>query len=343
LDFSKIEAGKLELLSEPILLQSYVDDAVQMLKPLADDKGLKLSSTINSVVPKVVIGDASRVRQILVNLLSNAVKFTESGSVSIDVKLDYYDNDTAMVRFQLTDTGIGISKEDQKKLFQAFEQADNSSTRNFGGTGLGLAICKQLAILMGGDIGLKSEKGNGSTFWFTINFRRASSSEEELEMQNQTLEMSGLSIDQSTSSSALRILVAEDNPVNQLVIDEYLRGMGCDVDIVDNGKQAIEALKNNAYDVVFMDIQMPELDGLQATRLIRDSERASSEKLRRPIIALTAESMKGDREKCLAAGMDGYLSKPIDGRELAAILSKWMPDHLKDHQSESSLSASAQN
>lgn len=327
LDFSKIDAGQLELQKETFLLQSIVDDVVQMLKPLADSKGHELSYDITSVVPKTVVGDPGRVRQILVNLLGNAVKFTDAGNVSVDVSLDSYDSKSTIIRFQVIDSGIGISPKDQKKLFRAFEQADNSSTRRHGGTGLGLAISRELATLMDGEIGVRSELGRGSTFWFTAKFERAvPSRKEETKLPGSGLEMPGPFIGQSNTTMALRVLVAEDNPVNQLVIEEHLRGLRCDVDIVENGKQAIQAFESVAYDLVFMDVQMPELDGLLATKTIRQTEKLSSNRRRVPVIALTAEAMQGDREKCLAAGMDDYVSKPIDGDDLCAVLRKWSPD-----------------
>ncbi len=323
LDFSKIEAGKLELQPATIQLQSLIDDTIQMFSQLAAEKNVELGYAITSVVPKCLVGDPHRVRQILVNLIGNALKFTESGVVSLNISLDSYETESVIVRFQVRDTGAGIALSIQKRLFDAFEQADNSSTRAFGGTGLGLTICKQLAELMGGDIGVKSELGKGSTFWFTVRFLRAP---EKSEINEERISGSDELSDPQSIPNSLRVLVAEDNPVNQLVIEEHLQSMGCESTIVDNGQSAVEAIKNSKFDLVLMDVQMPLLDGLEATTRIRDLEKTTGLRKRLPVIVLTAEAMRGDREKCLESGMDDYLAKPIDPIDLARLLRKWAPD-----------------
>lgn len=326
LDFSKIEARKLVLQKQAFLLQSTVNDVVEMLKPLAEERNIKLSHAFTFVVPKVIVGDQGRVRQILLNLISNAIKFTPEGGVSLEIALDRCDSDSALVHFEVRDTGNGISPEAQKRLFNAFEQADNTRTRRHGGTGLGLAISKELVGLMGGEIGVTSEIGKGSTFWFTVLFERATPSvEKEVELQETPPANLNTKVAQAVSESGIKVLVAEDNLVNQIVIEEHLIELGYDVDIVDNGKKAIDAIRRNTYALALFDIQMPVLDGLEAVKRIRKSEDKSLNNRRLPIIALTAEAMKGDPEKCLVAGMDDYLSKPINPSELEAVLAKWTP------------------
>jgi CheY-like chemotaxis protein/HPt (histidine-containing phosphotransfer) domain-containing protein len=272
-----------------------------------------------------------RIRQILINLINNAIKFTAQGSVTLNVTraLD-------LLRFEIRDTGIGISPEVQARLFNPFVQADGSTTREFGGTGLGLSICKNLVELMGGTIGVDSEAGKGSTFWFTLPLEEADAQPElpqpHTSEQNSTIP----SMEELPASERLRvpdagaalesgtlILLVEDNAINQKVATLQLHKLGFATHAVENGQVAVEALETLPYGLVLMDCQMPVMDGFEATHLIRKSERESGRHI--PIIAMTANAMQGDRERCLQAGMDDYLSKPINPRELSATLARWMP------------------
>ncbi|MFQ5775599.1 MAG: response regulator [Kiloniellaceae bacterium] len=456
LDFSKIEAGKLELQVMEFDLPPVVDSVMDLLAARAYGKGIELIGYIAPNVPRALCGDPGRLRQILLNLVGNAVKFTRSGGVSLEVELEEAGEETATLRFRVRDTGIGVSKEAQATLFDRFVQEDASTTRRYGGTGLGLAICKQLVSMMGGEIGLESEPGKGSTFWFTVCLKRptdeagtafslgtavlqgrhvmvvddnevnrrifgkqllafgmhvrvvedaetallalneAAEANEPFEVAiidhilpevdgeelarriraepvfedlklvlsssaggtaaqdrggknlfdasvpkpvSQTILMRCLAAlygaeygeepplrsgrdarNAQADNASLRILMVEDNKVNQLLVIKMLGKRGHRVDVAGNGVEAITAVRNVPYDVVLMDMQMPEMDGLEATRRIR----ALGDQIGRlPIIAMTANAMKGDREKCLNAGMDDYVSKPIDQAELLAKIAQW--------------------
>jgi signal transduction histidine kinase/CheY-like chemotaxis protein len=308
LDFSKLEAGKLDLEIVAFKPTEIVRSIVGLLEPQARAKGLELSSHVAADLPRWLEGDPGRLRQILLNLAGNAIKFTEHGAVDIRMMLEHGRDDDAVVRFAVSDTGIGISSEDQARLFSRFTQADASVGRKFGGTGLGLAICNQLCQLMGGTIALDSEPGRGSTFTFTIASRKATAPPDESDAKEAAA--AGPS---SRRARNLRILLAEDNHVNQMVIIAMLKTAGHTVDLAGNGIEAIEAVNTRPYDVVLMDIQMPEMDGIEATRRIR---RAGGDKARFPIIAITANAMKGDREQYLAAGMNDYVTKPVDQAKL---------------------------
>ena len=458
LDFSKIEAGKLDMEHFDFELRTAVEDVLELLAEKAAAKGLEMACLIQPEVPTWVGGDPGRLRQILTNLVGNAVKFTEAGEVVVRATLVEETAADVLIRFEVTDTGIGIPLAVQRQLFQAFVQADSSTTRKYGGTGLGLAICKQLAELMGGSIGLESTPGQGSTFWFTARLEKRTGPHRPvgidlpalhgarvlgvddnatnrrllecqlgawgiqvdcvadgptalarlqaayhqgspytlaiLDMQmpgmdglelaraitaDTTLATTKLvlltSVGQRGESDAAqqagfaayltkpvrqshlydclltvlstpgqlspvplvtrhrlaeaqaqcraRILVAEDNVVNQKVAVRLLEKLGCRVDVVANGREAVEALAHLHYDVVFMDCQMPEMDGFAATAALRSHEVQSSGHL--PIIAMTANAMQGDRERCLAAGMDDYVSKPVKGEDFHMLLQKWLP------------------
>jgi len=470
LDFSKIEAGKLSLEEIDFDLRSTVEEAVDLLAPRAHAKGLELSCALYHGVPTGLHGDPGRLRQVLVNLLSNAVKFTDSGEVAVRVQLAGESGDEVLLRFEVADTGIGIPGEARDRLFQAFSQADGSTTRKYGGTGLGLRISKQLAELMGGSIGVESEPDKGSEFWFTARFVRQSRSPRAastasrlkgmrvlvvddnetnrtilirhmagwgvrqtavaggaealqelragaerrepyelvlLDMQMPVMDgltvaravksdpaIAGTSLIMLTSLGAatrqtqeagiaiclakpvkesalleallkiksgiqgqgsphehstpqtgvqvvtpggrlLRILVAEDNVVNQKVALRMLTRIGCRVDVVANGQEAVDAVHHVPYDIVFMDCNMPELDGFAATAAIRASEGKNHHTV---IIAMTANALKGDREKCLSSGMDDYVSKPVSQQELAGVIGRWSappstggaPAHIQD-------------
>ena len=307
LDFSKIEAGKMDVESHPFELRRCVESALELIRPRAIEKGIELVSTVDADVPVAVAGDAPRLRQVLLNLLSNAVKFTERGSVALTVQRGA---DDALV-FAVRDSGIGLSTQGMAKLFQRYGQAESSTTRQYGGTGLGLTISKTLAELMGGTMTVESAgAGHGSTFRFSIVAQQAS--------RPQTATASKIAIDPHMAERhPLRILLAEDNVVNQKLAMRLLQQMGYRADLASNGIEAIECVARQRYDVVLMDGQMPELDGLEATRRIVQRWPANG---RPRIVAMTANAMQGDREACLAAGMGDYVTKPIRVDALVAAL-----------------------
>ena len=313
LDFSKIEAGRLELESIPYAVRHCVAAAVNTLEFVAREKGLNLSSRVHPEVPDQLIGDPHRLRQVLLNLINNAVKFTRSGAVNVETRLEEQRDGAAILRFDVTDTGIGLSREQQKLIFEPFRQADGSVTRKYGGTGLGLAICARLVELHGGSMSVKSTLGQGSTFSFTI--RGGVCSDTEVTLQRREAER----VRQGNGRrSGLHVLLAEDNRVNQLLVVRLLQARGHHVSVVNDGRAALEAIESQTFDLILMDIQMPEMDGLEATRILRERER-NGRRLA-PIIAMTAHAMKGDRDKCLDAGMSGYISKPIQPEELFDIM-----------------------
>jgi PAS domain S-box-containing protein len=299
LDFSKIDAGALELESVGFDTASLVDGVVRVVEVRAREKGLSLRTRIASDTPPRLNGDPVRLRQVLLNLAGNAVKFTEGGWVRIEVEPVDLGGESALLRFAVADTGIGIPRDKLQAIFSPFTQADSSMTRRHGGTGLGLAIARRLVEAMGGELSVRSVPGQGSRFEFTL----------ELPLERPAAEVSEPS---STSefTRPLRILLAEDNRVNQLVAVRLLERLGHLVDTVEDGKQAVERVASGTYDVLLMDLQMPEMDGIEATRAIRDRERDRVLD-RVPIVALTACATEDDREECLGAGMDGYLQKPF--------------------------------
>ena len=315
LDFSKIEGGMLELESEPFDMQRVLEDSVNMVSSPARDKGIGLSFSLEPGVPSQILGDQARLKQILVNLLGNAVKFTEKGEISVTVSASRASpkmGGLEEIMFAVKDTGIGISKDHMGRLFQSFSQADPSTTRKYGGTGLGLVISKNLAERMGGRIWAESEPGKGSVFYFTI---KARPSPGLLPIEPEDMLPGPLAKFDGQSRSDLRILLAEDNAVNQLVALRMLERLGCRADTAANGKEVLQAMQNRSYDIVLMDVQMPEMDGLEAARRIRRSKG-----IQPYIIAMTAHAMKGDKEVCLEAGMDDYVSKPVRMEELRAAM-----------------------
>jgi len=317
LDFSKIEAGKLELEITDFNIISIVEEAVKILSMKAEEKGLGLTHSIDKDVHPYLKGDLIRVQQILLNFLNNAVKFTEKGGIKIRVSSENQTDTHITLNFSVTDTGIGISEVQIKKLFKSFSQADASMTRRYGGTGLGLAISKQLAELMGGSVGVESEDGKGSRFWFTAVFEKSETSEyKDLRGFGNT---AGLS--ETSEIFHPRILLAEDNIPNQKVAAAILKKFGFSFNIADNGKETVEMLRKISYNLVLMDMQMPEMDGLEATLIIRNPESGVlSPNI--PIIAMTANATAEDRKKCEDAGMNDYISKPINPDELLAVISK---------------------
>jgi signal transduction histidine kinase/AmiR/NasT family two-component response regulator/HPt (histidine-containing phosphotransfer) domain-containing protein len=341
LDFSKIEAGRLELESMNFSVLDLVGRVVQMFADRTSQKGIELLVFPHPELPDRVRGDPNRLAQVLINLVGNAIKFTETGSVTIRVFLEAGGAEHAMLRFTVTDTGIGISEEQKRRLFQAFSQGDASTTRRFGGTGLGLAICKNIVELMEGSIGVESVPGAGSTFWFTVKLEmrndstvlresehpgalHASADGNNAPEQGRSAEMPR---DTGAPARGGRILLAEDNDINQMLVLEILRIAEHECDCVANGWAAVAAFQTGRYDLVLMDCQMPEMDGYAATRAIRawESTHPRETRARRiPIIALTAHALAGDREACLESGMDDYLSKPLDPAVLLALIDGWL-------------------
>jgi signal transduction histidine kinase/CheY-like chemotaxis protein len=319
LDLSKIEAGKLDLEVIAFDPRQLVADTMRLIGWGATQKGLDLHWDVDSSLPAGLIGDPTRLRQVLLNLLSNAVKFTASGTISTRVTVDGPaaeggSTGALLVRVSVVDTGIGIPADKHEAIFENFTQADGSTTRKYGGTGLGLAISARLVAMMGGRIWVESEMGRGSTFHFTARLDPAAAAPRE-----RTAPIV------ASESPSLSVLLAEDHPVNQLLARRLLEQAGHRVTAVGNGRDALEALERATFDVVLMDIQMPEVDGLAATAAIRAAERTSGR--HQPIVAMTAHALTGDRERCLKAGMDGYISKPINGRQLQKVLGEVVAPH----------------
>ncbi len=311
LDISKIEAGKMDLEPIPFNLQNTALEITELFTMRCNEKHIKMLLQYVPGTPEWVVGDVGRIRQIIINLVSNAIKFTESGHVMISIKATNVDAEKASLRFEITDTGIGIPEAIQKKLFEKFMQGDSSTTRRYGGTGLGLAICFRLVELMGGKIGVRSKENKGSTFWFDLDMPLADAElEEEMLVYNSEFDPSGA-----------HILVAEDNYINQTMIMQMLRMLNCTADIAKNGQEAVEMVRKNKYDLVLMDCMMPEVNGYEATKTIRQMD---DDKNNTIIIALTANALQGDKQKCLDSGMSDYLSKPIKKPELQAMLAKWL-------------------
>ena len=325
LDFSKIEAGKLELETLDFNLETLLKDFTSGMAVVARKKGLELRCVIEPDVPALFRGDPGRLRQILNNLTSNAVKFTERGEVTTTVSLVAQDTHCASLRFSVRDTGIGISPESMDLLFEKFSQGDASISGKYGGTGLGLAISKQLVALMGGDIGVRSEEGKGSEFWYTVALEKRSEAEFSAVGTRNATEEPSLCFERR----GRRILLAEDNVTNQRVALGILKKIGVTADAVENGEAALEVLASRSYDLVLMDCRMPVMDGYEATRRIR---RMEGDVRNIPVIALTAYALAGDREKCLEAGMNDYLAKPIVRDALLAVLERWLPRREKEEQ-----------
>jgi signal transduction histidine kinase/ActR/RegA family two-component response regulator len=317
LDFSKIEAGKLDLEAVAFNLRNCVQEAVTLMDYRMAQKGLELRCAIGPNVPEYIFGDPVRLRQVLLNLIGNAAKFTERGSITVTGAAREAPGGGMELQFEVRDTGIGIPLEKQSTIFEAFAQADGSMTRRFGGTGLGLTISSRLISLMGGAITVESAPGEGSCFRFTILAEAAS-------WPAHTLDETAADVGRLREHPAARVvqaLLVEDNPVNQRVVLRLLQKHGHAVTLASNGREALEALSGAEFDIVLMDVQMPVMTGLEATEAIRELERGSGRRV--PIVAMTAHAMKGDKELCLASGMDGYLSKPVKPKDLLAALAKF--------------------
>ena len=313
LDFSKMEAGKMHLEHIPFLLEEMLDQVFATMTQLATRKGLALRYS-HAGRYHAVIGDPQRLRQILINLIGNAIKFTDQGEINITVTELSRDSEQVCLEFSVSDTGIGISPAQQRHLFQAFSQADDSVTRSYGGTGLGLVISKQLVEQMGGTIRLKSQQGQGSNFIFTVIL---GVTDLPIPTQNQVDPMDNTAFQKL---SGARILLVEDNEINRIVAKDLLEKLGISVDLAEHGAEALGKLALSNYDGVLMDVQMPVMDGYQATRRLKESAALKS----LPVIAMTANAMQEDREKCLRAGMVDFISKPILPQTLYQVLSKWI-------------------
>ena len=314
LDYSKLESGKLSLELARFDPRDAIDGVMQLMGPQIEDKGLEWRLSYSGDVPRHVVGDSGRMRQVMINLVGNAIKFTEQGSITIEISVPELDETSALLRIAVSDTGIGISEAEQARLFERFSQADTSSTRRFGGTGLGLSISRQLVDLMDGEISVESTVGRGSTFAFTV--RLVPMKIRDLEHANppQSEVLGG-------EPQPLHILLAEDNAINRRVAVAMLTKAGHRVDVAADGIEAVNAVHNGEFDLVLMDVQMPNMDGLAATRAIRTF---SNDKARIPIIAVTANAMAGDREHYLASGFDDYVSKPFAPAELFDALARQM-------------------
>jgi len=325
LDLSKIEADKIELEHSDFNLQTVISGTMDLLTLQSREKALQLTSSIDSNVPMALTGDAGRLRQIIINLVGNAIKFTPKGNVTLQIQKDNEEIRSVTLRFLIRDSGIGIAADKLEHIFAPFTQADSSTTRNYGGSGLGLAICKRLAELMGGDIGVESVEGEGTTFWFTAVMGK----QVEVPLIRvegiKTSSSCGKSSKGSFSANGIRILLTEDDPVVQKLMSLLLRQYGYLVDVAGDGKKALQALEENDYALVLMDCMMPEMNGYEVTAVIRDP---ASSVLRHdiPIIALTGYAMKQDRDECIAAGMDDHLTKPLTLSDLLAMLEKWLHD-----------------
>lgn len=332
LDFSKIEAGKLLLEALDLNLPSLITEFISLMKVRAQQKGLELNYSIAPDVPENLRGDPARLRQILNNLVGNSIKFTQTGHVDINVSLVSRNKKKALIKFEVTDTGIGIPEHKFDLLFKKFSQVDASTTRKHGGSGLGLAISKQLADMMGGEVGVESEEGKGSRFWFTASLALQTEGVASSKVGNtakpEKNEPESLPANAKTSkffNRALRLLLAEDCATNQQVALSILKKLGLNADVANCGEKAIEAIEKTPYDLILLDIQMPGIDGFETTNRIRKSETAAGRPAV-PIIAMTAHTTPGYREKCIKAGMNDYISKPISIRTLAEALEKWLPE-----------------
>ncbi len=314
LDFSRIEAGRVRVEPMPFDLEEAVRRVHDLLRSEAEAKGLAFTTEYSKDAPRYLVGDKGRISQVLVNLVGNAIKFTHEGSVTVAIEALERSDASALMRVEVTDTGIGIPTAAQDRLFQKFSQADSSTTRRFGGTGLGLAISKQLAELMGGSISYKSEEGKGSKFVVSIRLPLAT----EEQVRNAARNSEPLIEELDKPREIRRVLLAEDNAVNQKVVVRALKKLGCMVDVAQNGREAVSLSEKVRYDLILMDVQMPEVDGFEATRTIRTREQTTGGYT--PIVAMTANAMPGDREQCLDAGMDEYLTKPVTFDAIKSLL-----------------------
>lgn len=339
LDISKVEAGKLETASQVFSLRSMLERVIELYLPQAREKGVELILEAPSEMPHLVKGDSFRVEQVLRNLVNNAVKFTSQGRVSLMASIHEIDDQGVSIYFEVTDTGPGIPEKLVPKIFDSFIQADTSYAKKFQGTGLGLTICRELVHLMGGQIAVRSTIDQGSTFYFTLKFQIPGQAEIDQFSENNS------PVDQDIKFSPLKVLIADDVELNRNFIQFILKNAGINPHVVSTGKEAVEAFRTQDFDIVLMDIQMPEMDGLEATRQIREIEKmqksvnedqqgraSGSDKNRTPVIALTAYAMPAEREKFLNSGMDGHVSKPVDPVVLLREMARFFPDRVHHEQ-----------
>ncbi|MCH6257310.1 response regulator [Puniceicoccaceae bacterium K14] len=312
LDFSKIEAGKMDLIEAPIDLKEFLNDLAFFYKPLASSKSIQMLSDVDERIPDRLMCDGLRLRQVLTNLLSNALKFTKEGHVLLNTKVITITNSSVLIKFNVKDTGIGIDERHQEKLFKAFTQADESTTRQFGGTGLGLVISQSIIEKMESNISLVSKLGRGSTFSFSIDFKIPT----EKELKNE-LDAQSQQIVKEKCLQGVRGLIADDSKVNRIAIEHQMKKLGCTFALVENGQQALEISTQQHFDFILMDVSMPVMDGLEATRQIRKIEKDSKQTSPTPIIAMTANAFSEQKEACLEAGMDDFLTKPAKLHQIA--------------------------
>ncbi|MCP4757058.1 MAG: response regulator [Proteobacteria bacterium] len=319
LDLSKIEAKKLVIEKINFDLKKVVEDIITLFSGTAESKGLKLIRNLGEGIPSALHGDPNRLNQILSNLLANALKFSEKGEVKLSIIILEVTEDKVNLRFEVSDTGIGIEEKKIPYIFQPFTQADSSSTRRYGGTGLGLPIIKKLVDLMEGELGVSSVVNRGSVFWVRLPFEKQKS----FEIETFTLRQPHLDDIKEDQMGQLRLLVVEDDPINQAIMTGMLEKLGYSADITSNGKEALDCLRRSSYDLIFMDCLMPQMDGFEATRIIRKLEEREKSVNRLPIVAITAKAMKEDRVKCIKAGMDGFITKPIMMKDLQKTLDRF--------------------
>mgnify|MGYP003639054455 CR=1 FL=1 len=321
LDFSKIEAGKMDIEKISFSLKDLIDNLGKILSISIVKKNVELSISYDDTIPDWLIGDPTRIRQVLLNFGNNAIKFTEEGSIDIKIKSNGVTPEGLNIRFEVLDTGVGITKEKQKLLFTPFSQADSSTSRKYGGTGLGLAISKKIANLMNGEVGFESEFGKGSSFWFEVKLK-TDDKNSTVHKREDKVNASAKNFGESEKLSDYKILVAEDNVINQKVLRITLEREGYNIEIANNGEEAVEMARTKNYDIVFMDVHMPLLDGYEATQQIRNLENKSGRHI--PIIAFTASVMKHEKDLCIKAGMDDFIPKPVEKEELLNTLNKWL-------------------